>query len=70
MFGTSHSATIDPTTHKFIVHRNGSPVPGFRIVYIRGSPGTPSHSGLVRQFPDVLHVSFDEIKAQLFPTLG
>ena len=38
MFGTSHSTTIDPTTHKFIVHRNGSPVPGFRIVYIRGSP--------------------------------
>ena len=63
-----HSAKIDPQ-NKFVVTRNGKRVPGFRIVYIQGSPGTPNHSGKVREFPDVAHVAFEEIKSRLFPNI-
>ncbi|CAG8625059.1 1541_t:CDS:2, partial [Ambispora leptoticha] len=68
MYGTGHSAKID-SQNKFVVTRNGKRVPGFRIVYIRGSPGTPNHSGKVREFPDVAHVTFEEIRSQLFPNI-
>ncbi|CAB4387899.1 unnamed protein product [Rhizophagus irregularis] len=68
MYGTRHSAKID-SQNRFVVTRNGTRVPGFRIVYIRGSPGTPNHSGKVREFPDVAHVTFEEIKSQLFPNI-
>ncbi|CAG8534716.1 1963_t:CDS:2 [Paraglomus brasilianum] len=40
MYGPGHSAKID-SQNKFVVTRNGKRVPGFRIVYIRGSPSTP-----------------------------
>ncbi|KAG0007514.1 hypothetical protein BGZ80_004574, partial [Entomortierella chlamydospora] len=66
MFGSGHSANIDPKNKKFIVTKNGVVVPGFQIVYIRGSPGAPNHSGLVKDYPDVLHVTFEEIKMKLF----
>jgi hypothetical protein len=69
MYGSGHSAKIDPTTNKFIVTRNNRPVPGFRIVYIRGKPGTPSHSRKVKDFPDVAHVTFEEITSQLFKNI-
>ncbi|KAF0498169.1 hypothetical protein F8M41_020602 [Gigaspora margarita] len=64
MYGPGHSAKMD-SQNRFIVTRNGNLVPGFRIVYIRGSPGTPNHSGKVRDFPDVAHITFEEIKRQL-----
>jgi hypothetical protein len=41
MFGPGHSATIE--NYRFDVTRNGVPVPGFRVVCIRGSPGKPAH---------------------------
>ncbi|CAG8717104.1 3789_t:CDS:2 [Cetraspora pellucida] len=63
MYGPGHSAKID-SQNKFVVTRNGKRVPGFRIVYIRGSPGTPNHSGKVREFPDVAHVTFEEIRKE------
>ncbi|KAF9351124.1 hypothetical protein BGX26_010794 [Mortierella sp. AD094] len=66
MFGTGHSANMDPLSKKFIVTRNGVVVPGFQIVYIRGSTGAPNHSGLVKKYPDLLHVTFEEIKEKLF----
>ncbi|RUP45519.1 hypothetical protein BC936DRAFT_148062 [Jimgerdemannia flammicorona] len=70
MFGRGHIAAIDSTTHQFVVTDiNGAPVHGFRIVYIRGSPGAPNHSMKVREFPDVAHVTLEEVKAQLFPGL-
>ncbi|CAG8642695.1 7392_t:CDS:1, partial [Diversispora eburnea] len=47
MYGSGHIADIDLSTHRFVVTRNKQPVPGFCIVYIRGSPGTPNHSGKV-----------------------
>ncbi|RHZ82057.1 hypothetical protein Glove_114g216 [Diversispora epigaea] len=65
MYGTGHSAIIDPQ-NRFVVTRNGTRVSGFRIVYIRGSPGNPNHSRKVREFPDVAHVTFEEITGQLF----
>ncbi|KAF9537359.1 hypothetical protein EC957_008399 [Mortierella hygrophila] len=45
----------------FVVTKNGAKVPGFRIVYIHGSPGKPSHRDLVKKFPDVRHISFEEM---------
>ena len=69
MYGTSHSAKIDPTTKKFIVTKNNNPVRGFRIVYIHGRPGIPNHPGKVDDFPEVAHVTFEEIKRQLFPNI-
>ncbi|CAG8578407.1 1616_t:CDS:2, partial [Acaulospora morrowiae] len=53
MYGPGHSAVID-SQNKFVVTRNGKRVPGFHIVYIRGSPGAPNHSGKVREFPDCI----------------
>ncbi|KAF9174551.1 hypothetical protein BGX20_010779, partial [Mortierella sp. AD010] len=66
MFGSGHSANIDPKSKKFIVTKNGVVVPGFQIIYIRGSSGVPNHWGLVKEYPDVLHVTFEEIKMKLF----
>ncbi|RHZ57822.1 hypothetical protein Glove_383g8 [Diversispora epigaea] len=63
MYGPGHSAIID-SQNRFVVTRNGTRVPGFRIVYIRGSPGIPNHSRKVREFPDVAHVTFEEITGQ------
>ncbi|CAG8622299.1 4180_t:CDS:2 [Ambispora gerdemannii] len=65
MYGPGHSAIIDPQ-NRFVVTRNGTRVSGFRIVYIRGSPGIPNHSRKVREFLDVAHVIFEEITEQLF----
>ncbi|CAG8483645.1 17138_t:CDS:2 [Acaulospora morrowiae] len=65
IYGPGHSATID-LQNRFVVIRNDTCVPGFRIVYIRGSPGIPNHSRKVREFPDVAHVTFEEIAEQLF----
>ena len=68
MYGSSHSVLID-SQNRFVATKNGTPVPGFRIVYIRGCPGTPNHYIKVREFPDVIHVTFEEIKSQLFPNI-
>ncbi|KAF9284769.1 hypothetical protein BGZ88_009808 [Linnemannia elongata] len=40
LFGSGHSARIED--NRFVVTKDGVPVPGFRVVYIRGSP--ESHS--------------------------
>ncbi|KAH7057940.1 hypothetical protein BKA57DRAFT_499820 [Linnemannia elongata] len=40
LFGPGHSARIED--NRFVVTKDGVPVPGFRVVYIRGSP--ESHS--------------------------
>ncbi|KAI1279845.1 hypothetical protein EDD11_001542, partial [Mortierella claussenii] len=69
LYGPGHSAKIDGTNKKFVVTKNGKPVPGFCVVYIRGSPGKPLHHKLVKQFPDVRHVSFEELKENLFKNI-
>ncbi|KAF0534967.1 hypothetical protein F8M41_009759 [Gigaspora margarita] len=68
MYGSGHFAKID-LQNRFVVTRNGMRVHRFRIVYIRGSPGTPNHSEKVHDFPDVAYVTFEEIKSQLFPNI-
>ena len=67
LYGPGHSAKID--NGKFVVTKNGVDVPGFRVVYIRGSPGQPSHSKWVKKFQDVRHVSFEEVKENLFKNI-
>ncbi|OAQ25894.1 hypothetical protein K457DRAFT_900363 [Linnemannia elongata AG-77] len=64
LFGPGHSARIED--NRFVVTKDGVPVPGFRVVYIRGSPGKPSHRDLVKKFPDVRHISFEELTEKLF----
>ncbi|KAK3805410.1 MAG: hypothetical protein J3R72DRAFT_120864 [Linnemannia gamsii] len=66
LYGPGHSAKIHVENNRFVVTRDGVPVPGFRVVYIRGSPGKPSHRDLVKKFPDVRHVSFEEVMENLF----
>jgi len=61
-----HKAVIDEDSKRFIVKRDDRTVDDFRIVYIRGSPGLPNHTGKISEFPDVLHISFDELKIKLF----
>lgn len=64
MFGPGHSATIG--RNGFIVTRNGVTVPGFHVDYIRGSLGKPKHGELVKTFPDVRHISLEELTKKLF----
>ncbi|KAF9157781.1 hypothetical protein DFQ26_008327 [Actinomortierella ambigua] len=66
LYGSGHSAKIDVESNRFVVTKDGVPVSGFRVVYIRGSPGKPSHRDLVKRFPDVRHVSFEEVTRSLF----
>lgn len=68
MYGPKHTAVLD-SSGKFKVQRNGKVVPGFRIIYIRDSPGNPTHSGLVRTSPDIAHITVEEIKEKLFKNL-
>ncbi|ORZ20996.1 hypothetical protein BCR41DRAFT_350865, partial [Lobosporangium transversale] len=60
VFGGNHSALIDDG--HFVVKKDGEPVTGFKIVYMRGSPGAPNHTGLISKYKDLLHVSFNELK--------
>ncbi|ORZ18369.1 hypothetical protein BCR41DRAFT_46284 [Lobosporangium transversale] len=64
VFGGNHSAIIDDG--HFVVKKDGEPLTGFKIVYMRGSPGAANHTGLIRKYKDLLHVSFDELKEKLF----
>lgn len=64
MYGAGHSAKI--TNNRFVVTKGGVPVPGFRVVYIRGRPGKLSHPQLVKRLPDVAHIAFEEIREKLF----
>ncbi|KAG0254747.1 hypothetical protein BGZ95_005940, partial [Linnemannia exigua] len=64
VYGPGHSATTKD--NRFNVTQNGVPVPGFRIVYIRGSPGKPAHREWVKKFPDVQHITFGELRENLF----
>lgn len=65
MYGSGHKAEINQDK-RFVVTKNNTPVAGFCIVYIRGKSGTPNHSKEVNEFPDVAHVSFEEIRRHLF----
>ncbi|KAG0247058.1 hypothetical protein BG011_002110, partial [Mortierella polycephala] len=74
VYGPGHSAKID--NNRFVVTRTDVtrggvpvPVPGFRIVYIRGSPGKPVHRTLVKKFPDVVHITFEELQEKLFKNI-
>ncbi|KAG0274613.1 hypothetical protein BGZ95_009617 [Linnemannia exigua] len=64
LYGPGHPAKIED--NRFAVARNDVPLSGFRVVYIRGSPGKPSHRDLVKKFPDVWHISFEELRETLF----
>ncbi|KAI7829732.1 hypothetical protein BC939DRAFT_473940 [Gamsiella multidivaricata] len=39
-------------------------------VYIRGSPGEPAHRELVNKFPDVLHITFEQLMEKLFRNIA
>ncbi|KAG0345942.1 hypothetical protein BG005_001023 [Podila minutissima] len=80
-FGGKHEAIIDQETRKFIVSRTDiiskddqqvedtRPVEDFRIVFIHGKLGKPNHIGKIKDFPDVLHISFDELQMKLLGDL-
>ncbi|GJJ74326.1 hypothetical protein EMPS_06684 [Entomortierella parvispora] len=80
-FGGQHEADINPVTRKFVVRRKEliskdgqlvediRAVEDFQIVYIHGKPGKPNHTGKIKDFPDVLHVSLEELQNKLFGDL-
>ncbi|KAG0343340.1 hypothetical protein BG005_002506, partial [Podila minutissima] len=65
-YGSGHRAYIDASTNRFVVTKQRRKAHDIHIVYIRGSPGKPNHRRLVKSFPDVLHVSFEELQQSLF----
>ncbi|KAF9294962.1 hypothetical protein BGZ74_011026 [Mortierella antarctica] len=66
-YGSGHRAYVDARTKRFVVTMEDDDTnENVRIVYIRGSPGKPNHCELVKRFPDILHVSFEELKQGLF----
>ncbi|KAG0018675.1 hypothetical protein BGZ82_000372 [Podila clonocystis] len=66
VYGPGHRAYIDARTNHFVVKKKNKRAPDIRIVYIRGSPGKPAHRELVKSFPDVMHVTFEELQRSLF----
>jgi len=67
-FGPGHAAVIDSTSRAFLLSRGGVTVPEFKIVYVT-SQGKPNHTGKVKEYPSILYVSIDELKANLFGEL-
>ncbi|KAG0351443.1 hypothetical protein BG005_009051 [Podila minutissima] len=68
--GSGHRAYVDARTKRFVVTKEDDDTnENIRIVYIRGSPGKPNHCELVKRFPDILHVSFEELKQGLFKNI-
>ncbi|KAF9370219.1 hypothetical protein CPB97_002923, partial [Podila verticillata] len=65
-YGHGHHAYIDASTKRFVVTKENERAPDIRIVYIRGSPGKANHRDLAKKYPDVLHVTFEELKRSLF----
>lgn len=64
MFGEGHVAEMSQE-NIFVLKKNGVVMLGFKIVYIQGRGGPPNHSGLMKKFPDVVHVSASEVAAKL-----
>lgn len=64
MFGGRHTAKHE--NGRFDVRKNGDPIPDFRIVYMRGSPGIPNHPRLVRKYKELAFIDYDEIRDKLF----
>ncbi|KAG0275521.1 hypothetical protein BGZ95_008698 [Linnemannia exigua] len=64
LYGPAHYAEIED--NRFVVTRDGVPVPGFRIVYICGSPGYPAHRDWANKLPDVLHITLEGLLKNLF----
>lgn len=67
LYGPGHSMMIKDK--RFVVMKDDVPVLGFHIVYIRGSPGKPAHCKWVNKLPDVLHITFEEVKENLFKNI-
>src|SRR4051812_34531088 len=75
-FGGIHNAEINKTTvyiknkpktrKTFVVSKNDETCDDFKIIYICGSPGKVNHIRKVYEYPDVRHISYDEIKLKMF----
>jgi len=68
VFGGNHSANMIMTKSKkrFQVTKDGSCCPDFQIIYIRGKPASTNHTQKVKEFPELQHISYHEIKSKLF----
>jgi hypothetical protein len=78
VFGGVHKIDIIETTSnknikkkikKFLALKDDQPCNDFKIIYIRGSPGKVNHTGKVEEYPDIRHISYEEIKSKLFGVL-
>ncbi|CAG8610168.1 4565_t:CDS:2 [Paraglomus brasilianum] len=72
VFGGNHSANMIVTKHsnvnvkRFQVTKDGSHCPGFQIIYICGKPANTNHMQKFKEFPELRHISYCEIKSKLF----
>jgi hypothetical protein len=51
---------------KFSALKDGQPCDNFKIVYICGRPNGIIHKRKVKEYPEVRHISYEEIKTKLF----
>src|SRR4051812_31811755 len=54
------------TNQKHVVSKNGETCDDFKIIYICGRPGKANHTRKVDEYPDVRHISYDDIKLKMF----
>jgi len=65
---TTSNKSPKKKTKKFLALKDDQPCDDFKIIYIRGSPGKANHIRKVEEYPDVRHISYEEIKSKLFGT--
>ncbi|KAF9412391.1 hypothetical protein BGZ76_005190, partial [Entomortierella beljakovae] len=73
-FEGKHEANMNPVTNCFEVFQvnergEKQKIDDFRIVYICDVPGTPNHSRIVKNYPDLLYVNGDEVDRKIFGDL-
>ncbi len=68
IYSPGHFAIID-SNNRFNVTKNSMHMFGFHIVYIKDSFSILNHSVKVNEFPDIVHVTFKEIRNQLFTNI-
>ncbi|KAF9413981.1 hypothetical protein BGZ76_004945, partial [Entomortierella beljakovae] len=69
VYGGHHDVKINPDTNRFEAKWNGVALDDFKIAYVCGPPGRPNHPKLLAKYPDLLYVSFDELRRSLFRDL-
>jgi hypothetical protein len=74
VYGGTHKIDLIKTTNiknskivkTFSASKDGQSCDDFKIVYICGRPNETIHKNKVKEYPEVRHISYEEIKTKLF----